>query len=68
MGVWCLWDGAHKLERFAPEMKATETPGDVCTIAIDKCMVALKWADKRQVPMLSTVHDDPMMTKVCRTR
>ena len=49
-------------------MKATVTCGDVCTVAIDKCMVALKWADKRQVPLLSTVHDDSMMMKVRRTR
>ena len=26
-----------------PEMKATLTPGDVCIIAIDEHMVALKW-------------------------
>ena len=42
--------------------------GDKCAVAIDECMVALKWADKRQVPMLSTVHDDSMLTKVRRTR
>ena len=32
--------------------------GNVHLVAIDDFMVALKWADKRQVPMLLTVHDD----------
>ena len=40
----------------------------MCLVAIDECMVALKWADKRQVPMLLTVHDDTMITKARRTR
>ena len=39
----------------------------MCSVAIDECMVALKWADKCQVPMLSTVHDDAMITKARRT-
>ena len=45
------------------ELKVSLPRGDVCSVAIDECMVALKWADKRQVPMLSTVHDDSMITK-----
>ena len=50
------------------EMKASLSRGDVCSVAIDECMVALKWVDKRQVPMLSTVHNDAMITKARRTR
>ena len=50
------------------EMKTSLSKGDVCSVSIDECMVALKWADKRQVPMLSTVHDDAMITKARRTR
>ena len=46
------------------EMKQNLTKGDVCSVAFDEC----KWEDKRQVPMLSTVHDDSMLTKVRRTR
>ena len=37
-------------------------------VSIDEFMVALKWADKRRVPMLSTVHDDAMITKARRTQ
>ena len=51
-----------------PEIKANLARGAICTVAIDESMVAQKWADKRQVPMLSTVHDDSMVTKVRRTR
>ena len=51
-----------------PELKKNLSKGDVCSVAIDECMVALKWADKRQVSMLSTVHDDSMLTKTRRTR
>lgn len=51
-----------------PEMKKNLAKGDVCSVAIDDSMVALKWADKRQVSMLSTVHDDSMVTKTRRTR
>lgn len=50
-----------------PEMKNL-AKGGVCSVAIDDSMVALKWADKRQVSMLSTVHDDSMVTKTWRTR
>ena len=51
-----------------PELKKNLSRGDVCSVAIDECMVALKWADKRQVSMLSTVHNDSMLTKTRRTR
>ena len=50
------------------EMKASLSRGHICSVSIDECMVALKWADKRQVPMLSTIHDDAMITKARRTR
>ena len=40
----------------------------MCLVAIDECMVALKWTDKHQVPMLSTVPNDSMITKARRTR
>ena len=50
------------------ELKVNLPRGDMCTVAIDECMVALKWADKHQVPMLSTVYDDSMITKSRRTR
>ena len=51
-----------------PELKENLSKGEVCSMAIDECMVALKWADKPQVSMLSTVHDVSMMTKTRRTR
>ena len=51
-----------------PELKNNLAKGDVCSVAIDESMVALKWADKRQVSMLATVHDDSMMIKTRRRR
>lgn len=51
-----------------PEIKKNLAKGEICSVAIDETMVALKWADKRQVSMLSTVHDDSVLTKTRRTR
>ena len=51
-----------------PDIKKNLAKGDVCSVAMDNSMVALKWADKRQVSMLSTLHDDSMVTKTRRTR
>ena len=30
--------------------------------------MALKWMDKRPVTMLSTIHNESMTTKICRSR
>ena len=49
-------------------MKETLAKGDVTSALVDKTMMALKWMDKRPVPMLTTIHDDSMTTKVRRTR
>ena len=35
---------------------------------VEKGVLALKWMDKRQVNMLSTIHDDSMMSKRRRTQ
>ena len=51
-----------------PEMKATLPKGEVCAVPLEDSLLALKWADKRQVSMLSSVHNDDMMMKVRRTR
>ena len=51
-----------------PELKKNLEKGSICLVAIDDSMMALKWADKRQVSMLSTVHDDSTVTKTRRTR
>ena len=50
------------------EIKKNLAKGDVCSVAIDDSMVVLKWADERQVSMLSTAHDNSMVTKTRRTR
>ena len=49
------------------EFKQSLAMGEVRSVAIDESITALKWADKRQVHMLSTLHDDAMVTKVRRT-
>lgn len=49
-------------------MKQPMGKGEVATAWVDESMMALKWVDKRPVSMLSTIHDDRMMTKVRRTR
>ena len=51
-----------------PDLKKNLEKGDICSVAIDDSMLALKWADKRQVSMLSTLHDDSMVTKMRQTR
>jgi hypothetical protein len=48
-----------------PEMKATLAKGDMTSVQVDDSMMALRWMDKR--PMLSTIHDKSMTTKVRRT-
>ena len=49
-------------------MRAKLAKGDTTSVLIDNTMMALKWMDKRQVCMLTTIHDDSMMTKIRRTR
>ena len=41
--------------------------GEVKSVDMEKGMLALKWMDKRQVNMLSIIHDDSMMSKRRRT-
>ena len=42
--------------------------GESASTEVEKGMLALKWMDKRQVNMLSTIHDDSRVTKRRRTR
>ena len=37
--------------------------GEVTSTEVEEGMMALKWQDKRQVMMLSTIHDDSMVMK-----
>ena len=41
--------------------------GEVLTVQTEDSTLALKWMDKRPVTLLSTIHDDTMVTKVRRT-
>ena len=41
---------------------------EVVSKQIDSSMLALKWMDKREVMMLSTIHDDSFVTKKRRSR
>ena len=50
------------------ELKEKMKKGDMVSYPIDDSMMALKWMDKRQVTMLSTIHDDSVVTKQRRTR
>ena len=49
------------------DLKKNLEKGDVYSVAINDCMLALKWADKHQVSTLSTLHNDLMVTKTQRT-
>ena len=42
--------------------------GEVLTAQADHGILAMQWKDKRPVTLLSTIHDDSMVTKVRRTR
>ena len=42
--------------------------GEVTSSEVEKGMLALRWIDKRAVTMLSTLHDDSMVTKRRRSR
>lgn len=50
------------------EMKAKLKKGEVMSQQIDSSMLVLKWMDKREVMMLSTIHDDSFVTKKRRSR
>ena len=50
------------------EMKSKLQKGETVTKMIDDKLMALKWQDKRPVVMLTTVHDDSVVTKQRRTR
>ena len=50
------------------EIKAKLQKGEIVSKMIDNDVLALKWMDKRPVAMLTTVHDDSVVTKQRRTR
>ena len=50
------------------EIKAKLQKGEIVSKMIDDDVMALKWMDKRPVAMLTTVHDDSVVTKQRRTR
>ena len=49
-------------------MKSKLQKGEIISEKVDDKMIALKWMDKRPVTMLTTVHDDSVVTKQRRTR
>ena len=50
------------------EMQREIAKGEVIAIDLHQGMMALKWKDKRPVTMLTTIHDDRMISKRRRTR
>ena len=50
------------------ELKGKMKKGEVESFSLTDFMMALKWMDKRQVNMLSTIHDDSMVTELRRSR
>ena len=66
MGFGCC--GTVRLDRQnIPDAFRTATPkkGEIATY---HGLFGLKWKDKRVVSMLSTIHDDTMISKECRSR
>ncbi|MCG8620648.1 MAG: transposase, partial [Proteobacteria bacterium] len=65
----CLGFGAcgtvRKNRRGLPDetMKAKLKKGEVASKQIDSSMLVLKWMDKQELTMLSTIHDDSFVTK-----
>ena len=49
-------------------MKSKLQKGEIVTEMVDDKLMALKWMDKRPVAMLTTVHDDYVVTKQRRTK
>ena len=49
-------------------MKSKLQKGEIISEKVDDKIIALKWMDKRPVTMLTTVHDDSVVTKQRRTR
>ena len=60
----------RKNRRGLPDetMKAKLKKGEVASKQIDSSMLVLKWMDKREATMLSTIHDDSFVTKKRRSR
>ena len=51
-----------------PEIKGKMKKGEMESFILDDSVRALRWMDKRQVTMLSTIHDDSMVTKMRQSR
>ena len=71
--LWCLGFGTCGTVRMnwrsvPEEMKAKLQKGKTTTKVVDDNLMTLKWQDKRLVVMLTTVHDDAVVTKQRRTR
>lgn len=64
-GAWILLVGTGG---ECPQKSAAKLKGEMTTCEVETGMLALKWMDKRPVTMLSTIHDDSMLTKCQRSR
>ena len=51
-----------------PDIKVMLTKGEMVSSPADDGMLALKWMDKRPAHMLTTIHDDSLITKQRCTR
>ena len=58
----------RKNRRGVPDEMKAKLKGEVVSKQLDSSMFILKWMDKREVMMLSTIHDDSFVTKKRRSR
>ena len=49
------------MERACSTVKINLPKSEINAVTLKSSLVSLRWTDKRQVTMLSTVHDDEMM-------
>ena len=66
--VWCLWYCLNKSAGTTPSNEIEAAEREIISEKVDDKIMPLKWMNKCPVTMLTTVHDNSVMTKPRWTR
>ena len=60
--------GAENESLWPPTFKENVRKGERKPMKLDKSLLAIRWRDKRAVTVLTTIHNNSVVTVECRSR